>query len=149
MSGVLVAAALVASGMTIDPATPQPTGFYIAGDVGLQDGRLAVDEGYLDGSYDLSEDWSAHLRVGYRISDTWRVEAEAAQRTADIGEVCFAWLSCLSSEDYLGRDLGDFERTSLHLNVLYDLSLADWALRPFVGAGVGATQVAMSPGSLN
>jgi hypothetical protein len=39
MSGVLVAAALVASGMTIDPATPQPAGFYVGGDVGLQDAK--------------------------------------------------------------------------------------------------------------
>lgn len=148
MIEVLVAASLVGGGLTIDPATTPPGDFYVAGDLGLQEGRLEVDDEWYGGSYDLSPDWSAHLRTGYRINEAWRVEVEAAQRVSDIGEVCFARLSCLSSVDYLGRDLGDFERTSLHLNVLYDLPFSHHALRPFVGAGIGATRVSMEWGSL-
>lgn len=141
--GVLYIAAFIADGPPAVATDAAPAGFYVAGDIGIQDGRLETEAGF----YELSDDGSVHLRAGYRVHEDWRIEVEASQRASDFRQVC--WVTCFSADDFLGKDLGDFERTSLHLNLLYDLPFVELAARPFIGVGVGATRVSVERGSLN
>jgi outer membrane protein OmpA-like peptidoglycan-associated protein/outer membrane protein W len=115
-------AALMASGATVAQATE---GWYGRADVGYStDGNVDFGDGE---SYDLENDWTTHLGLGYAFQNNFRLEGELGHRFNNFGED-------------VGLDDGDVRVWSGMLNLFYDFNRGG-RIEPYIGAGIGAARV--------
>jgi outer membrane protein OmpA-like peptidoglycan-associated protein/outer membrane protein W len=148
-------------------AQVEPNGFYVAGDLGVHQDESKQAESSLkkpDGftakwDFAIDEDYAAFGRLGYRISPNWRVEAEGGYRFnnqdgakgvelasvqgfqagGDPTGLCrFGVVRTAAAPTCLAPS-GSIRVASAMINVIYDL-FPDSTVRPFIGAGIGATQ---------
>jgi OOP family OmpA-OmpF porin len=115
-------AALMASGATVAQATE---GWYGRADVGYStDGNVDLGDG---GEFDLENDWTTHLGLGYAFQNNFRLEGELGHRFNNFGED-------------VGLDDGDVRVWSGMLNLFYDFNRGG-RIEPYIGAGIGAARV--------
>ncbi|MDY6943607.1 MAG: outer membrane beta-barrel protein [Pseudomonadota bacterium] len=86
---------------------------------------------------DLNPGFGASAAFGARFNDRLRVEGELryVRNTIDGGRVLQVPL------DYVGGAAGDVALAFAMGNVYLDIPLRDWSLKPYVGAGLGWSQV--------
>jgi len=83
MAGAAMAAAFAASGAAAQP------GWYGALDLGYHWPESRSYDTAAGGKYDIrtESDWTGFGRVGYQLTDNWRVEAEVGYRPGDVKTV--------------------------------------------------------------
>jgi opacity protein-like surface antigen len=123
---------LVACGLWVFPAAAGESRLYLSGFMGF---NLVPDQDYANAAVPVNgevEYDDAPIRfggaLGFRLTNTLRIEAEAGYSSADA-----ASLHTASASGALG---GQVDVLSLMLNLIYDFKL-DWPVVPFVTAGVG------------
>ncbi len=117
-------AALMATGVTAAHATE---GWYGRADVGYStDGAVEFDGG---DEFELENDWTQHLGLGYAFQNGFRLEGELGHRFNNFGE------------DVL--DDGDVRVWSAMLNGYYDFNRGG-AIEPYIGLGVGAARLGIA-----
>ena len=118
----LALATLMAGATGVANATE---GWYGRADVGYStDGSMEFDG--FDG-FDLENDWTQHLGLGYAFQNNFRLEGELGHRFNNFGEDA-------------GLDDGDVRVWSGMLNAFYDFNRGG-RIEPYVGAGIGAARV--------
>ncbi|OXE36257.1 MAG: hypothetical protein CGW95_08865, partial [Phenylobacterium zucineum] len=154
LAGAAMAAVCVASG-----ASAADTGWYGAVDLGYHwpdsfalksSNNASTGQPY---AWDLSqkEDWAGFARLGYRVSNNWRVELEGGYRTGDVNSfrggagqaivgVCAPGVIRTAASPTCGAPSGSVQVWSLMGNVIYDFA-PDAVINPFLGAGLGASQI--------
>jgi outer membrane protein OmpA-like peptidoglycan-associated protein/outer membrane protein W len=118
-------AALMASGATAASATE---GWYGRVDAGWSVDGSSID---FDGGdeFDLDDNWSHHLGLGYAFMNGFRLEGEIAHRYNDFGEGVL--------------DDGNVHAWTAMLNGFYDFNRGG-TFEPYVGLGVGAARLNVS-----
>jgi opacity protein-like surface antigen len=114
-------------------AHAQTSRLYFAGYMGLNTfGDLDFSEKTVptSGSFTPDNAFSFAGALGLRINNTWRVEAEASYRSADMGNINFG--NGVSAP--VGGSLSTY---LLMANVYYDLDLGWQKLTPYLTAGLG------------
>jgi opacity protein-like surface antigen len=105
-------------------------GWYGRADVGYStDG--SVDFGSA-GDYDLENDWSQHLGLGYAWANGFRTEGELSHRYNDFGEDGTPPLAD-----------GNVHAWAAMLNGYYDFNRGG-NIQPYIGLGVGAARLNLS-----
>ena len=160
LTGSAVAAlAMAASGAMAE----QPTGFYIAGDLGINyksDQKLKSDNDIASGfgpyQYNLSTkdaNFGVLGRLGYRFNEHWRVEGELGYRPGTVDRMVgprtyfpgdstasrapdSAICGVVTTTACTGPH-GHMDQTSAFANVIRDFS-PDYRFHPFLGIGIGA-----------
>lgn len=143
------------------------TGWYTAADLGYHapEGWKATSSGVKsDGSkanwdFGGSQDFTLLGRVGRRMGDHLRVEAEAGYRPSDMGFVkdasnvapygiCDNRTSPDPAPAAPGcrKPDGEFDLFTLTANTLYDFGRPDARLRPYLGLGAGVAQNSVDVG---
>ena len=90
LAGAALAAVFAASG-----ASAQEVGWYGAVDLGYHwpegiegdSSNNAANSQPYSWDFNQEEDWAGFARLGYRLSEHWRVELEGGYRSGDIGKV--------------------------------------------------------------
>jgi outer membrane receptor for ferric coprogen and ferric-rhodotorulic acid len=133
-------------------------GWYAAADLGYHspDPWSATSDGtksdgsHADWDFKIGQDYLLAGRIGYRLTDHWRVEAETAIRPGDQKRITDAsrvapFGICGNTSTYSplpaypgcrGPD-GQFDVYTLLTGVIRDFGASDGRLRPFVGLGAG------------
>ncbi|MEI6440595.1 MAG: OmpA family protein [Alphaproteobacteria bacterium] len=154
LAGAAIAAVCVASG-----ASAADTGWYGAVDMGyhapdsftLSSSNNASNGKPYEWNLSQKEDWAGFARLGYRVSNNWRVELEGGYRPGDVNSfrgganqaiagLCAPGVIRTAAAPTCGTPLGNLQVWSLMGNVLYDFA-PDAAISPFVGAGLGVNQI--------
>ena len=160
LTGSAVAAlAMAASGAMAE----QPTGFYIAGDLGINyksDQKLKSDNDIASGfgpyQYNLSTkdaNFGVLGRLGYRFNEHWRVEGELGYRPGTVDRMVgprtyfpgdstanrapdSAICGVVTTTTCTGPH-GHMDQTSAFANLIRDFA-PDYRFHPFLGIGIGA-----------
>lgn len=129
---VLLVSLLMIGDLWVLPAVAQSSRLYLSGFLGF---NLISDQDYSNAAVPVSgevEYDDTPIRfggaLGFRLTDSLRIEAEAGYGSADADSLR---TSSTSAELNGGVDV-----LSLMLNVLYDFDL-DWPVVPFITAGAG------------
>ncbi|MDB5424593.1 MAG: OmpA family protein, partial [Phenylobacterium sp.] len=149
LAGAALAAVFAASGASAQ------VGWYGAVDLGYHwpDGiegtssNNAANAAPYNWDFNQQKDWAGFARLGYQLTDHWRVELEAGYRSGDIDSVrggtnqailglCTPGVIRTAAAPNCGKPSGDQKVWTLMGNVLYDF-LPGSVINPFVGAGVG------------
>jgi OmpA-OmpF porin, OOP family len=143
----VAAAGLLAAGA----ASADPLGWYGAIDAGYHKAEnvSAFDFGGTGSEYEfeMSDDWAAFGRLGYRFDQNWRVELEGGYRGADIETVrkigggLPTGICQPSPAGACTGPEGTIDAATLMVNVIYDFGDDSWGIRPFLGLGAGAARV--------
>jgi outer membrane protein OmpA-like peptidoglycan-associated protein len=91
-----------------------------------------IDFGTATTDYDLENDWSEHLGLGYAFDNGFRFEGELAHRYNDFGDDATPALSD-----------GNVHAWSAMLNGYYDFNRGG-NVQPYIGVGVGAARLNVS-----
>lgn len=111
-------------------------GWYVSGGVGYSE----VDDQTSTGpnrlvNADYDSDVSFSGAVGYAFSDSYRAEVELTFRENDVDQLSF--------NNVPRNARGDISSTSLFVNAYYDFSNVHEQFVPYIGAGIGLTDVDM------
>ena len=157
LAGAALAAVFAASG-----ASAQEVGWYGAVDLGYHwpegiegdSSNNAANSQPYSWDFNQEEDWAGFARLGYRLSEHWRVELEGGYRPGDIKSVrggsnnailglCTPGVIRSASASTCGSPSGEIEAWTLMGNVIYDFAPSA-VLNPFIGAGVGIAHVKLN-----
>ena len=105
-------------------------------------------------TFDQKKDWAGFARLGYRLSDNWRVELEGGYRPGDMESVrggtsnsilglCTPGVVRTAAAPTCGAPSGKMEAWTVMGNLLYDFA-PNSVLDPFVGVGVGVNHVKLN-----
>ena len=143
--------AVAAVAMSAGAASADPLGWYGAIDAGWHkaDDVSARANGGSGPEYEfeLTDDWAAFGRLGYRFDQNWRVELEGGYRPADIETVIgdpavipngICQPSAVGA--CTGPD-GEMSAATLMVNTIYDFGDDSWGIRPFLGIGAGVARI--------
>ncbi|MDB5449943.1 MAG: OmpA family protein, partial [Phenylobacterium sp.] len=154
----LLAGAALAAVFTASGAAAQ-VGWYGAVDLGYHwpegieatSANNAPNGAPYSWKFNQQDDWAGFARLGYQLSDHWRVELEAGYRSGNIDTVrggsnqqiaglCTPGVIRTAAAPNCGSPSGDLKSWTVMGNVLYDF-LPNSAINPFVGAGVGVNHL--------
>ena len=154
LAGAAIAAVCVATG-----ASAADTGWYGAVDMGyhwpdsfsLSSSNNSANGNPYEWNLAQKEDWAGFARLGYRVSNNWRVELEGGYRAGDVNSfrgganqaitgLCAPGVIRTAASPNCGAPTGSVQVWSLMGNVLYDF-MPDSTINPFVGAGLGVNQI--------
>jgi outer membrane protein OmpA-like peptidoglycan-associated protein/outer membrane protein W len=147
----LASGAAAAMALSAGAASADPLGWYGAIDAGWHKAEN-VSAYDFDGTgseyeFDMSDDWAAFGRLGYRFDQNWRVELEGGYRGADIETVRKnggGLPTGICQPSPLGACTGPdgtVDAATLMVNAIYDFGDDSWGIRPFVGIGAGVARV--------
>ncbi|MFI4964680.1 MAG: outer membrane protein, partial [Caulobacterales bacterium] len=101
--------------------------------------------------FNQQDDWTGFARLGYQVTDHWRVELEGGYRPGDINSVrggtnqaivglCSPNVVRTAAAPTCGSPDGKIESWTVLGNVIYDIG-PDWVIDPFIGAGIGVNHI--------
>jgi outer membrane protein OmpA-like peptidoglycan-associated protein/outer membrane protein W len=142
-----VAAVVLSAGA----ASADPLGWYGAIDAGWHKAEN-VSAFSLGGTgpefeVELSDDWAAFGRLGYRFDQNWRVELEGGYRPSDIEDINQLGggvpngICQPSPAGACTGPTGEMDAATLMVNTIYDFGDDSWGIRPFVGIGAGVARI--------
>jgi opacity protein-like surface antigen len=156
LAGAAMAAVFAASGASAQ------TGWYSAADIGYHwPEGIKADSSVPSANgnpyvwrFNQQDDWTGFIRLGYQVSDHWRVELEGGYLPGNVDSVRGGTNQAvfgLCSENVLrtaaapncGSTTGKIEPWSVMTNVIYDI-LPDSMITPFIGAGLGVQHIELS-----
>jgi OOP family OmpA-OmpF porin len=149
LAGAALAAVFSATGAAAE------VGWYGAVDLGYHwpealkatSSNLAANGIPYTWDFNQKDDWAGFARLGYQVSDHWRVELEVGYRGGDIKSVhggtnqavvglCTPGVVRTTAAPTCGAPNGQMNSWSGLANVIYDV-LPHSSLDPFIGVGVG------------
>ena len=153
LAGAALAAVFAASGASAQ------VGWYGAADLGYHwpegiratsSANAANGQPYI-WDFNQEDDWAGFARLGYQLTDHWRVELEAGYRSGDIESIrggtnqavlglCTPGVVRTAAAPTCGKPNGEQKSWTVMGNVLYDF-LPESTINPFVGAGIGVNHV--------
>src|SRR5471032_1391355 len=153
LAGAAMAAVFAASGASAQ------VGWYGAADLGYHwpegikadSANLAANGIKYTWRFNQEDDYTAFIRLGYQVSDHWRVEMEGGYRPGNITSVlggtnqavtglCALNVIRTPAAPTCGSPSGKIESWTAMGNVIYDIG-PDWIIDPFIGAGVGVNHL--------
>ena len=156
LAGAAMAAVFAASGASAQ------VGWYGAVDLGYHwpegikadSSNLAANGIRYTWRFNQQDDWAGFARLGYQVTDHWRVELEAGYRPGDIDSVrggttqvipglCTQGVLRTTAAPNCGSPSGKIESWTVMANVLYDIG-PDWVIDPFIGAGLGVNHISLT-----
>ncbi|WP_337185473.1 outer membrane beta-barrel protein [Phenylobacterium sp.] len=154
LAGAAMAAAFAAS------AASAQTGWYGAVDLGYHwpesleatSSNNAANGSPYEWDFNQEKDWAGFARVGYQLTDNWRVELEVGYRGGDFDSVngvnqaviglCTPGVVRTAAAPGCGAPDGDISSWTFMGNIIYDF-LPGSTISPFLGAGIGANHVSV------
>lgn len=103
-----------------------------------------VNEEVRDANFGFDNGWIAGAAIGVRTANDWRFEIEFNHNQAPVDDGSFSFTDLDDGDVDLfgGLASGDVETSSLMLNIAKEFpALTFWNLRPYLGAGVGLSNV--------
>src|SRR5579859_590998 len=153
LAGAAMAAVFAASGASAQ------VGWYGAVDLGYHwPVGLRAKSSNLDSvgqpyiwTFQQDRDYTAFARLGYQVTDNWRVELEGGYRPGNITSVqggtnqsvfglCTPNVIRTAAAPTCGAPNGKIEAWTVMGNVIFDIA-PNWVIDPFIGAGAGVAHL--------
>jgi OOP family OmpA-OmpF porin len=155
MKLTLLAGAALAAVCTASGAAAQ-VGWYGAVDLGYHwpeslaasSSNNAANGRAYEWGFNQKKDWAGFARLGYQVTDNWRVELEGGYRPGDMKSIrgdgttqsivglCDPTVTRTAAAPNCGSPSGSMKTWTLMGNVIFDLAPHS-AINPFIGVGAG------------